>query len=170
MSAIENFFVGKKYNSEEKGESLESYLNFLNSEKNGTSLSESITDQFKVAKETIDKLNNDFASQVNEDNNKMLVAYDEIQKGVSLNFVISSLRAVKFVLKFSYKGMIMLFAQFVKRAFLSKVWDSELSDDELSSEVVSSSEDEELPSVVAESVVSDSEVSDIVGVTSTSFV
>ena len=64
MSAIENFFVGKKYNSEEKGESLESYLNFLNSEKNGTSLSESITDQFKVAKETIDKLNNDFASQV----------------------------------------------------------------------------------------------------------
>ena len=82
MSAIENFFVGKKYNSEEKGESLESYLNFLNSEKNGTSLSESITDQFKVAKETIDKLNNDFASQVNEDNNKMLVAYDEIQKGV----------------------------------------------------------------------------------------
>ena len=82
MSAIENFFVGKKYNSEEKGESLESYLNFLNSEKNGTSLSESITDQFKVAKETIDKLNNDFASQVNEDNNKMLVTYDEIQKGV----------------------------------------------------------------------------------------
>ena len=82
MSAIENFFVGKKYNSEEKGESLESYLNFLNSEKNGTSLSKSITDQFKVAKETIDKLNNDFASQVNEDNNKMLVAYDEIQKGV----------------------------------------------------------------------------------------
>ena len=82
MSAIENFFVGKKYNSEEKGESLESYLNFLNSEKNGTSLSESIIDQFKVAKETIDKLNNDFASQVNEDNNKMLVAYDEIQKGV----------------------------------------------------------------------------------------
>ena len=82
MSAIENFFVGKKYNSEEKGESLESYLNFLNSEKNGTSLSESITDQFKVARETIDKLNNDFASQVNEDNNKMLVAYDEIQKGV----------------------------------------------------------------------------------------
>ena len=82
MSAIENFFVGKKYNSEEKGESLESYLNFLNSEKNGTSLSESITDQFKVAKETIGKLNNDFASQVNEDNNKMLVAYDEIQKGV----------------------------------------------------------------------------------------
>ena len=82
MSAIENFFVGKKYNSEEKGESLESYLNFLNSEKNGTSLSKSITDQFKVAKETIDKLNNDFTSQVNEDNNKMLVAYDEIQKGV----------------------------------------------------------------------------------------
>ena len=82
MSAIENFFVGKKYNSDEKGESLESYLNFLNSEKNGTSLSKSITDQFKVAKETIDKLNNDFASQVNEDNNKMLVAYDEIQKGV----------------------------------------------------------------------------------------
>ena len=82
MSAIENFFVGKKYNSEEKGESLESYLNFLNSEKNGTSLSKSITDQFKVAKETIDKLNNDFASQINEDNNKMLVAYDEIQKGV----------------------------------------------------------------------------------------
>tara|TARA_B100001989_G_scaffold252455_1_gene234547 strand:+ start:1176 stop:2384 length:1209 start_codon:yes stop_codon:yes gene_type:complete len=82
MSAIENFFVGKKYNSEDKGESLESYLNFLNSEKNGSSLSKSITDQFKVAKETIDKLNNDFASQVNEDNNKMLVAYDEIQKGV----------------------------------------------------------------------------------------
>ena len=82
MNAIENFFVGKKYNSEDKGESLESYLNFLNSEKNGTSLSKSITDQFKVAKETIDKLNNDFASQVNEDNNKMLVAYDEIQKGV----------------------------------------------------------------------------------------
>ena len=82
MSAIENFFVGKKYNSGEKGESLESYLNFLNSEKNGTSLSKSITDQFKIAKETIDKLNNDFDSQVNEDNNKMLVAYDEIQKGV----------------------------------------------------------------------------------------
>ena len=65
--------------------------------------------------------------------------------------------------------MIILFAQFVKRAFLSKVWESESSDEELSSEVSFSDEDE-LSLVEVVSVVSDSDVSDTVGVISTSFV
>mgnify|MGYP001358634000 FL=1 len=45
-------------------------------------MSKSISDQFAIAKEKISGLNEDFTSQISSDNNKMLVTYDEIQKGV----------------------------------------------------------------------------------------
>ena len=80
LAAVENFFSGKKFNSDIKGEGLETYLNFLKSD--GTDLSKSISDQFAIAKEKISSLNEDFTSQISSDNNKMLVTYDEIQKGV----------------------------------------------------------------------------------------
>ena len=80
LAAVENFFSGKKFNSDIKGEGLETYLNFLKSD--GTDLSKSISDQFVIAKEKISGLNEDFTTQISSDNNKMLVTYDEIQKGV----------------------------------------------------------------------------------------
>ena len=61
----------EKFNSDIKGEGLETYLNFLKSD--GTDLSKSISDQFAIAKEKISSLNEDFTSQISSDNNKMLV-------------------------------------------------------------------------------------------------
>ncbi|MDG2396902.1 MAG: imelysin family protein [Flavobacteriaceae bacterium] len=82
LLAIENFFTGKEFDGEKIGGSLSSYLVFLNTEKNGTSLSKSITDQFAVAREKIKSLDENFVSQIQSDNNSMLLTYDEIQKGV----------------------------------------------------------------------------------------
>ena len=80
LEGINTELPPKKFNSDIKGEGLETYLNFLKSD--GTDLSKSISDQFVIAKEKISSLNEDFTSQISSDNNKMLVTYDEIQKGV----------------------------------------------------------------------------------------
>ncbi|MEX1269801.1 MAG: imelysin family protein [Balneolaceae bacterium] len=84
LDASQNFFNGTHISSEETGESLDSYLDFLNTIKNGADLSSLINEQFNVAREEIDTLNDNFAQQIESDNSQMLAAYDELQKNVVL--------------------------------------------------------------------------------------
>lgn len=82
LTAARNFFNGKHFESDETGESLKSYLDYLNTMKNGTDLSALINAQFEKARAEIMTLNDDLSRQVESDNSKMLAAYDQLQKNV----------------------------------------------------------------------------------------
>lgn len=82
LDAAQNFFNGTHFNSEETGESLHSYLDFLDTMKEGESLTAQINNQFDVARQEAQGLNNNFAEQVESDNSMMLSAYDELQRNV----------------------------------------------------------------------------------------
>lgn len=84
LDATINFFEGQHFGSTTTSNSIEQYLHYL-SELNGTEdLSVSILNQFEAARSVADQLNDDFFSQVENDNSKMLQAYDELQKNVIL--------------------------------------------------------------------------------------
>jgi predicted lipoprotein len=84
LNAIQDFFNGKNYKSTSNGPSLDSYLDFLNTVKNGSDLSAAINQQLDIARVSIEQLQENLQLQVLEDNNKMLQAYDELQKCVVL--------------------------------------------------------------------------------------
>lgn len=82
LDAAQNFFNGTHFGSETTGESLNSYLNYLNTTKDGTALSDLINGQFEEARLRAEELNNDLSTQVETDNAKMLSAYDALQRNV----------------------------------------------------------------------------------------
>ncbi|PKD44471.1 imelysin family protein [Rhodohalobacter barkolensis] len=82
LDAAQNFFNGTHFGSEQKGESLSSYLEFLETTKDGESLETLINIQFETARQEAQSLNNNLSEQVETDNNQMLVTYDELQKNV----------------------------------------------------------------------------------------
>lgn len=82
LDAAENFFNGTHFDSDESGESLRSYLEFLDTMKDGESLASLISNQFEVARQEAQELNNNFAEQVETDNTMMLSTYDKLQKNV----------------------------------------------------------------------------------------
>ncbi len=84
LNATINFFHGRHFESTEKGGSLKSYLDYLNSVSETQSLSLSIANQFDLSKEKIESLNADFAFQIQTENGAMLEAYDELQNNVVL--------------------------------------------------------------------------------------
>lgn len=84
LTATQDFFNGEHFNSNESGESLASYLDFLNTIKNGSDLSSMINNQFDIARGEIQNLNDNFSEQIDADNTKMLSAYEELQKNVVL--------------------------------------------------------------------------------------
>ena len=84
LEYTKNFFNGVHYHSNQEGESLRSYLDVLEATKEGASLSGLINAQFDAAKEQILLLEDDFAKQIDEDNSKLLQAYDQLQKNVVL--------------------------------------------------------------------------------------
>ncbi|QNL23053.1 imelysin family protein [Hyphobacterium sp. CCMP332] len=84
LNSVINFFHGRHYNSNEEGESLKSYLDYLNSVSETESLSLSIANQFDLSRDKIESLNEDFALQIQTDNSAMLEAYDELQSNVVL--------------------------------------------------------------------------------------
>jgi len=84
LDASEAFFVGQHFGSTTTGESLSSYLNYLNTMKEGEDLSALIQSQFNAARNEAANLLDDFYAQVEADNSKMLMAYDELQKNVVL--------------------------------------------------------------------------------------
>jgi len=85
LKAAQDFFNGKHFGSEKKGESLGSYLDTLNTVKNGNDLHKIINDQFNVAREKVTALGT-FRAEIenNEPPNNMLLAYDEVQRIVPL--------------------------------------------------------------------------------------
>ena len=84
LQAVKDFFNGKHFNSAATGESLVSYLDYLNTIKDGSDLSLLINTQFNTAASKLTALNNDFTVQINTDNTKMTEAFDELQRAVVL--------------------------------------------------------------------------------------
>ncbi len=82
LNALEDFFNGKHVGSSGEGESLKSYLNFLNTVRGGENLANLINSQFTSIKLVASDLGDDFEAQVISDNTKMLATYDELQKNV----------------------------------------------------------------------------------------
>ena len=84
LDAVQNFFNGKHFNDAITGESLATYLNFLNTMKNGSDLTQLINDQFDATRNQAQMLEDNFHQQVETDNAAMLTTYDELQKNVVL--------------------------------------------------------------------------------------
>ena len=86
LSATVSFFNGEGFSSDFPGNGfgLNTYLDTLNSVKDGSDLSVLINNQFVVAFDKIDLLDDSFVSQISNDNLKMLGAYDELQRNVIL--------------------------------------------------------------------------------------
>jgi hypothetical protein len=94
LSATKSFFNGEGFSG--NGYGLNTYLDTLGSVKDydhdedpntplvETNLSTIINNQFDVAFESIDLLQENFVQQIADDNTKMLGAYDELQRNVVL--------------------------------------------------------------------------------------
>lgn len=82
IQTTQDFFNGKHFNSATVGIGFKDYLDALNSVKNGEDLSLLINNQFNLSKEAASNLNDNFALQINEDNNTMLEAYNQLQRNV----------------------------------------------------------------------------------------
>ena len=79
-----DFFNGVHFNSTQSGESLKSYLDFLNTIIEGENLSSLINNQFDVAMNASESLGDDFYNQVETNNSIMLTNYDALQANVIL--------------------------------------------------------------------------------------
>lgn len=93
LSASINFFNGIHFEAEVDGQSLDDYLDYLNTMKDGADLTTLINDQFQLAKTEADKLDPDFATQVQSENDQMLSTYDELQRNV-VNMKVDMLQAL----------------------------------------------------------------------------
>ncbi|UII75149.1 imelysin family protein [Flagellimonas sp. HMM57] len=85
LSAVQDFFNGKHFNSSATGESLASYLEDLNSIKDGDDLSELINNQLNTARTAVSGLDT-FRNEIenNDIPTNMNMAYDEVQRAVPL--------------------------------------------------------------------------------------
>jgi ketosteroid isomerase-like protein len=79
LNAAVDFFNGKYFDGSGQGESLKSYLDFINSLQDGGNLSNLINDQFSKTITQAESLNENFYSEVETANDKMLKTYDELQ-------------------------------------------------------------------------------------------
>jgi|GEM_PF-416430 len=91
MTATENFFLGKKYGTEQTGESFKTYLETLDAE---TELPKEITDNYEAARQQIAKLQDNFVIQIKTNNLEFLRTFDAIQKNVP-KFKVHMLQAFK---------------------------------------------------------------------------
>ncbi len=82
LTAMQDFFNGKHFGSNTQGESFRTYLNFLNTIKEGEDLTAIINNQFNQSRTTASNLNDNFSTQVKTNNDLMLNTYDELQKNV----------------------------------------------------------------------------------------
>ncbi len=84
LQASQNFFNGRHYDGNGQGESLSSYLDELDTMKNGESLKTIINDQFDLARTSVMSLSN-FSEELNQTPPiQFLEAYDEVQRAVPL--------------------------------------------------------------------------------------
>lgn len=82
LNAAQNFYNGKHFEAETAGESLRSYLEYLNTTKDGTSLANLINGQFEDARMEAQSLESNLSSQVETNNTNMLSTYDALQQNV----------------------------------------------------------------------------------------
>ncbi|WP_109300496.1 imelysin family protein [Aquimarina sp. AU474] len=82
LNAMQDFFNGKHFESTSTGEGFKSYLDFLNTIKDGDDLATIINNQFNLTRTTALGLSDNFSNQVRTNNNLMLNTYDELQKNV----------------------------------------------------------------------------------------
>lgn len=80
LTAIENLFNGRAYGTTTTGESLKTYLEFLNN----SELVSAINSRFSTIRSTINNLDADFSEIVESNNSEMLSTYDIIQAGTVL--------------------------------------------------------------------------------------
>jgi len=80
LDAIENMFNGRAYNGSSQGESIKTYLSFLDRE----DISTAIDNQFSEVRASLNGLNDNFYQQILDNNAKMTEAYDVIQAGVPI--------------------------------------------------------------------------------------
>lgn len=85
LAAAQDFFNGKHFDAATRGESLASYLQTLNTVKNGAKLDEIINTQFEKARTLVTSLST-FKNEIetNDPPIDMLLAYDEVQRMVPL--------------------------------------------------------------------------------------
>ncbi|WP_420581670.1 imelysin family protein [Reichenbachiella sp.] len=93
LKASDAFFNGQHFGSETKGESFASYLDYLNSIKEGEDLVKLINDQFVSIETTSSNLMSDLSEQIETNNTLMLNTYDELQKNV-IYFKLDMLQAL----------------------------------------------------------------------------
>ena len=79
LNASHNFFTGTHFSSNQTGESLATYLNFITKNNN---LSDLIISKFENAKNKVQLLNDNFVHQIETNNIDMLYAFDAIQENV----------------------------------------------------------------------------------------
>ena len=84
LDATQRFFNGKHFGRDTEGESLASYLAYLNTAQDGEDLGARINEQFNNARQATGTLNDNFAEQVNTDNEALLATYDQLQQNVVL--------------------------------------------------------------------------------------
>jgi len=82
LDAARDFFIGRGGFADSTGESLKTYLDYL--DQDGNNLSGKILTQFDSILEKANVLNDNLRLQVEQDNMKMLETYDELQKNVIL--------------------------------------------------------------------------------------
>ncbi len=85
LQATQDFFNGKHFDGSQNGESLATYLDALNTVKNGEDLNKIINDQFNTARAEVTGLGS-FRTEIEGNNppTDMLMAYDEVQRAVPL--------------------------------------------------------------------------------------
>ena len=88
LTACQNFFLGRHFESGDiLGEGLYNYLAYLDDTNYSDSqmfigLEDDIVDAFNNSMHKLELLNDNFVTQINNDNLKMLEAFDAIQVGV----------------------------------------------------------------------------------------
>ncbi len=99
LQAFQDFINGVHFNSNDSGESLTSYMDFLNTIKEEGDLSLIINNQFDLIREAAEELDNDFEKQINSDNTKMLSTYDQLQVNV-VNMKVDMMQALNIKVDF----------------------------------------------------------------------
>ena len=84
LNASQNFFNGKHFGSATTGESLSSYLTYLNTIKDGEDLAGLINNQFDASRTSAANLMDNLSQQVITNNARMLETYDQLQMNVVL--------------------------------------------------------------------------------------
>ena len=84
LLATQNFFNGQSAGNSTNGASFKTYLDYLDSMKDGEQLSSLINDRFENSFQKINELDASLLQQIETDNNKMLETFDALQSNVIL--------------------------------------------------------------------------------------